>query len=221
MNPRFLPLGDSALIIEYGERMDAEINQKVQRLAETFLSEPVEGIIEAVPTYRSVLLHYDSETLDYTTALAIASRRVEAAQEAAVAERPVVEIPVIYGGENGPDLEEVARLHGLSPAQVVRIHSQKIYRVYMIGFTPGFPYLGEVDEAIATPRLDTPRTAVPAGSVGIAGRQTGIYPIASPGGWRLLGYTPLALFDLSKDPPSLLAPGDRVRFLPVETGGAA
>lgn len=221
MKPRFLPLGDSGLIIEYGESMDAEINRQVQRLSVSFLTTPAEGVIEAVPTYRSVLLHYDPEKLDYAGALAIAAQRVESAQDASGEERPVVEIPVIYGGEGGPDLEEVARLHGLSPAEVVRIHSQKIYRVYMIGFTPGFPYLGEVDEAIATPRLDTPRTLVPAGSVGIAGRQTGIYPIASPGGWRLLGYTPLALFDLSQEPPSLLAPGDRVRFLPVERGGPA
>jgi KipI family sensor histidine kinase inhibitor len=126
-----------------------------------------------------------------------------------------VEIPVQYGGDHGPDLQAVAQAHGLTPEDVIRIHSQRDYLVYMMGFTPGFPYLGEMDPQLATPRLSTPRSRVPAGSVGIAGEQTGIYPVDSPGGWRIIGWTAQRLFDPDRQPPFLLAPGDVVRFVPA------
>src|SRR5262249_50291792 len=125
----------------------------------------------------------------------------------------VIEVPTIYGGEFGPDLDFVAQYHNLTPEEVIRIHSERDYRVFMLGFTPGFPYLGEVDERIATPRLDIPRKRVPAGSVGIAAKQTGIYPIESPGGWRLIGQTSLTLFDPGREPPFLIDAGDTVRFV--------
>ena len=199
------------------------------------------GIGESVPGYTTLLVHYDPLALDYDTVLAWVQERVEdpaalggaafggtAEALQAEAEGPAegnilpaprrVEIPVIYGGEGGPDLEFVARHNGLAPEEVVRRHCARDYPVYLIGFTPGFPYLAGLDERIAAPRLPSPRQVVPAGSVGIAGQQTGIYSVDSPGGWRLIGWTPLKLFDPQRQPASLLAPGDVVRF--VEKGAA-
>jgi KipI family sensor histidine kinase inhibitor len=162
-----------------------------------------------------LLVHYDAAVLDYPAVEATVRAAASAAAELAAAPPRRVEIPVTYGGEAGPDLDFVARRAGLTPAQVVGLHTGREYRVYLMGFTPGFAYLGELDERIETPRLETPRLRVPAGSVGIAGRQTGIYPLESPGGWRLIGLTALTLFDPAAAAPFLLAPGDLVRFVAV------
>lgn len=213
--PRYVPVGDAAILIEFGDRIDEAVNRRVRSLAATLAQEPLHGLIEAVPTYRSLLLHYDPLHLDYVTLERWARERLEQSGALALPEPRQVEIPTVYGGPYGPDLNFVARHNGLSAQEVIRIHSGTAYPVFMIGFTPGFPYLGGVDAAIAAPRLETPRTQVPAGSVGIAGQQTGVYPLASPGGWRIIGRTPLRLFDPHTDPPALLAPGDRVRFVPI------
>lgn len=214
--PRFLPAGDSALLVEFGDEIDPALNACVHVLAQTLRDRQVPGLGEAVPTYRSLLLHYDPLHLTFAEVSALVGEALVQSQTGAPAKARLVEIPVCYGGEFGPDLAFVARHNGLSPEEVIRLHSSALYPVYMLGFSPGFAYLGGLPKAIATPRLATPRTQVPAGSVGIAGQQTGIYPIATPGGWQLIGRTPLRLFNPHREPPVRLSPGDRVRFVPIE-----
>src|SRR5574341_862216 len=161
----------------------------------------------------SLLIRYDPLVLDYNVVLRWVRTRLAQAQAAESIQTRRVEVPTIYGGEHGPDLEWVAQQCNVSQDEVIRIHSRTEYTVYMMGFTPGYPYLGTVDSAIAVPRLESPRTLVRAGSVGIAGPQTGIYPIDSPGGWRIIGWTPLVLFDPAREQPFLFQPGDTVRFV--------
>ncbi|MCI0340268.1 MAG: 5-oxoprolinase subunit PxpB [Planctomycetales bacterium] len=209
-----VPFGDSALLLRFGEEISPVLSASARRVAVVLEAEPPAGFVEAVPSYASVAVHFDpalarAEDL----ALEIARRLGRATGEAGPPGR-LVEVPVRYGGADGPDLPDVARLRGLSEAEVVAAHSGVEYLVYAMGFMPGFPYLGVVPEAIRVPRLDSPRPAVPAGSVGIAGAQAGIYPAATPGGWRLIGRTDLRLFDPARRPPATLAPGDRVRFVP-------
>jgi KipI family sensor histidine kinase inhibitor len=213
--PRYLPAGDAALVVEFGDRIDEAINHRVHLLAHVLAQDPVPGLGEAVPTYRSLLVHYDPLQLGYGDVARLVRDRLGRTEGVRLPQPRLVEVPTLYGGEFGPDIAFVARHNGISVEEVIRIHSGVDYPVYMLGFTPGFPYLGGVAAAIAAPRLETPRSRVPAGSVGIAGRQTGIYPIESPGGWRIIGRTPLALFDPHRDRPALLAAGDRVRFLPI------
>src|SRR5574337_911908 len=175
--PRFPPAGDSALVVELGDEIDPALNQRVHALDQLLRVTLLSGIVETVPTYCSLLIHYDPQALDYQSVLNWATPLISKIDSAPPAPARLVEIPVTYGGEHGPDLDFVAHHHHLSVEEVVRLHSQREYRVYMMGFTPGFAYLGILDPAIATPRLDTPRTLVPAGTLGIAGNQTGIYPI--------------------------------------------
>lgn len=208
------PAGDSAVLATLGAELSLEVNRRVHRLAQAIARRQLPGIGEAVPGYATLLLHYDpleytyQELVDFIQGIDLNSENI--------LETPRrVEIPVRYGDEFGPDLAHVAEVHGLSEAEVVRIHSGREYPVMLMGFTPGFPYLAGVDPAIVTPRLSTPRSLVPGGSVGIAGAQTGIYPVDSPGGWQIIGRTRLRLFDLALDPPFLLAPGDVVVFVPL------
>ncbi len=218
--PRLLLAGDSALVVEFGDEISLEVNRKVHALADALGKASLPGLGEAVPTYRSLLIHYDPLRLSCDEVKAFVSEVLQTCEEKLPLKPRVVEIPVVYGGESGPDIEFVAEHSGLfSVEEVIRLHSGAAYTVYMLGFAPGFAYLGGMPEAIATPRLETPRTLVPAGSVGIAGEQTGIYPIATPGGWRLIGRTPLKLFDPEHDPPTLLKAGDTVRFVPISEGG--
>ncbi len=212
---RLLPVGDSALSIEFGDEIDPAINAQVHALAAALGECPLPGVGEAVPTYRSLLLHYDPLRLSLAEVTAFAEETLSQVKARARPEPRVVEIPVCYGGEFGADLAFVAQHNGQSLDEVIRLHSSMLYPVYMLGFSPGFAYMGGLHKAIATPRLSTPRTRVPVGSVGIAGEQTGIYPIATPGGWQLIGRTPVRLFDPQRDPPALLHPGDRVRFVPI------
>jgi inhibitor of KinA len=216
--PRFLLAGDSALVVEFGDEISEEVNGKVHALAYVLEKNPLPGIGEAVPTYRSLLVHYDPLRLFYDEVKALVTDLLQKGEEIPLPQPKVVEIPVIYGGKFGPDIEFVAEHNGISVEEVIRLHSGATYTVYMLGFSPGFTYLGGLPEVLATPRLPTPRTLVPAGTVGIAGAQTGIYPIATPGGWRLIGRTPLMLFDPNRDPPVLLRPGDRVCFAPISEG---
>jgi KipI family sensor histidine kinase inhibitor len=228
MFPTFAPCGDSALLVTLGDRIDLGLNRQAHALARRLQGTSLPGLGEAVPGYATLLVHYDPLLLDYEQALEWAQEQARLAQQAphssagqagdaALPPPRRVEVPTIYGGEYGPDLEFVAAHCGLSPEEVVRRHTARDYPVYLIGFAPGFPYLGGLDETIAAPRLPSPRLRVAAGSVGIAGAQTGIYSVDSPGGWRLIGWTPLQLFDPHRQPASLLAPGDVVRF--VESGG--
>jgi KipI family sensor histidine kinase inhibitor len=180
------------------------------------LAETLPGIIETVPAYASLLVHYDPLTLTYSQLADWIRARLDSVDSASTRAPRRIDVPTRYGGASGADLEAVAASHALTAADVIRLHSGRDYLVYMMGFTPGFPYLGTLDESIITPRLETPRTLVPAGTVAIAGAQTGIYPLASPGGWNLIGWTPLKLFDPASESPFLFAPGDTIRFIPIE-----
>ena len=212
--PVFLPSGDRAMVVEFGAEIDPELNSLVHRTTAAIERAQLDGVVELVPTYRSLMLHYDpSLTRPDTLQQAILSLDVSDGGESS-GER-VVEIPTLYGGEYGPDIGFVAENAGMSESEVVEIHSGTDYLVYAMGFSPGFPYLGGLDPRLNTPRLSTPRTLIPGGSVGIAETQTGAYPVASPGGWQLIGRTPLRLFDPESDPPAVINAGDRVRFAPL------
>jgi inhibitor of KinA len=215
---RMLAAGEQGLVIEFGDAIDPAVNARVHRLAHAISLCPIEGILESVPTYRSLFVSFDPLVVARGNLVAEIGRRIEGieAGREPVPAGKVVELPVCYGGEFGPDMDFVARQNGLSPEEVVAIHSSVLYLVYMLGFTPGFPYLGGMSSRLATPRLSSPRGKVPAGAVGIAGDQTGVYPVESPGGWRLIGRTPLRLFDLDAEDPFLLAAGNLVRFHPVD-----
>ncbi|MGA7194528.1 MAG: 5-oxoprolinase subunit PxpB [Anaerolineales bacterium] len=212
MKPKLIPLGDSALLIQFGDQIDLEINQRVHALDALLRAESINGIIETVPAYATLLIHYDPLALTYTQISDWVNAEMDRVELNATRKPRQIEVPVRYGGAPGPDLEWVAEHHHLSIANVIRLHTNQTYIVYMMGFTPGFPYMGKLHASLITPRLDSPRTLVRAGSVAIAGEQTGIYPIDSPGGWRLIGWTPLCLFDLLSDSSFLFSPGDEVRF---------
>jgi KipI family sensor histidine kinase inhibitor len=211
------PLGDSALLITFGEEINLHLNQRVHALAALIDSSSLAGIRETVPSYATLLIHYDPLLLTYSQIADWISLKLDYVESAATRQPRLIEVPTRY---NGADLDAVAAAHALTVADVIRLHSGRDYLVYMMGFTPGFPYMGTLDQAIVTPRLETPRTLVKAGTVAIAGAQTGIYPLDSPGGWNLLGWTPLTLFDPSSDSPFLFAPGDTVRFIPMDGDGA-
>jgi KipI family sensor histidine kinase inhibitor len=213
--PRLRASGDSLVLVELEARLDPAVNQRAVALAGAIVDAAVPGVRDVVPAYACVGIHvdplrFDAGALDRAVAAAWA-----AAPAAEVDDGRLVEIPVCYGGAYGPDLDEVAAFARTTPDDVVHRHSATTYRVYMLGFLPGFAYLGAVDATIAMPRRSRPRADVPAGSVGIAGRQTGVYPSNSPGGWRLIGRTPWRMFDSARPRPSLLAAGDRVRFVPL------
>lgn len=214
-NVRFLPCGDQAVTVEWGSTIDEHINRQVHAFARKVeaLSHP--AITEVVPTYRSATVHYRPEVFSYEELKQLLLSLTQGGPEEAE-ELPVVEIPVCYGGEYGPDLLEVAQHCSLTPEEVIARHTAPTYRIYMLGFTPGFPYLGGMDPSIAAPRRKEPRIHIPAGSVGIAGEQTGVYPIVSPGGWQLIGRTPLRLFDPQREQPILLSAGAGIRFVPID-----
>jgi len=213
MKPRIVPLGDSTALVQLGDEIDLTINQRVHILANLITTSCVNGIIETVPAYATLLVHYDPLVLSFTQVKNILHAKMTQMQENESRKPRQVEVPVQYGGDLGPDLESVASHCGLRVEDVIRIHCGKIYTVYMMGFTPGYPYMGKLDDALIMPRLKTPRTHVSAGTVAIAGSQTGIYSIESPGGWNLIGWTPLKLFDPESDSPFLFAPGDEVKFV--------
>lgn len=213
MKPKIVPLGDSALLIQLGDEIDIRINQRVHALATLADDSPLDGIIETVPAYGTLLIHYDPLVLTLSKINQWVRSKLEQVQDTNSGKPRRIEVPMKYGREHGPDLESVAAYHKLQIEDVIRIHSERIYTVYMMGFTPGFPYMGKLDDAIVTPRLEVPRTNVPRGSVAIAGFQTGIYPLTSPGGWRLIGHTSLQLFDPQSEHPFLFSPGDEVKFI--------
>lgn len=206
--------GDTMLLIELEARIDPAVNERAIRIAERLHARLGSSVRDIVPGYRTIGIHFDPLRTD-SSELEAAIQQEAAAAEAMSAATPhhVIEIPVVYGGAGGPDLHHVAEWAQMTAEQVIAIHAATEYRVYMLGFVPGFAYLGRVDERIAAARRATPRDRVPAGSVGIAGAQTGVYPISTPGGWQLIGRTAVTMFDARRDPPSLLNPGDRVRFV--------
>lgn len=210
--PRLLPSGEAALLVEFEPTISLSINQRVHALAAQLAARPLRGVQEIIPAYRSLLIHYNPLETDLETVSAAVTESWPQLEHHLRPPARRVEMPVYYTGE---DLAFVAAHARLSVPEVIARHTAVEYRVYLMGFTPGFAYLGEVDEQIAAPRLEQPRTRVRAGAVGIAGQQTGIYPIESPGGWRILGYTPLKMFDLNRAEPFLLTPGDTVKFVAV------
>lgn len=214
MTARFLLAGDTALVVEFGDRVDRELSNRVLRLSARVREANWAGVIATVPTYRSLMVHYDPLTTD--SAKLIASIEVLVDDSSADnLQAKLWRIPACYAPSHAPDLEEVAHRTSLSAAEVVRMHAEACFHVYMVGFAPGFPYMGDLPEALSLPRRKDPRVKVPAGSIAIAVGQTAIYPVESPGGWHLIGATPLRLFDAKAARPALLSPGDKVRFDPV------
>ena len=211
------PLGDNALVLELGSEIDEAVLVRVRALTAALEHNPPSGVIDIVPAFTSVTVFYDLARVGSYEHLCaeLRTRAGRAASRPPFEMGRLVEIPVCYGEEFGPDLGDVAAHAGLSAADVVALHSGAEYRVLAIGFVPGFPYLGGLPAKLQTPRRATPRTQVPAGAVGIGGAQTGVYPLATPGGWNLIGRTPLALFRAQENPPAFLLMGDRVKFRPI------
>jgi len=207
--------GDCGLLVEYGEAIDPAVNQKVRSMAIVVQNNMPAGVMEIIPTYRSILIYYDPLITNPSILKETLIDLESSLSEIEIPPPKVVKIPVCYGGAFGPDIEHVAQSHNLTLQEVIDLHSEPEYLIYMVGFTPGFPFLGGLPEVLHTPRLKTPRTLVPKGSVGIANGQTGIYPIASPGGWQLIGKTPITLFAPGRSNPFLYQAGDRIRFKPI------
>ena len=214
-------MGDRSLLVELGDEISPSVNQRVQELFTAMDMHPVDGVRELVPSYRSLLVIYDPLNISPADLKHTIRDTYQNLDQAELPEPRTIDIPIVYGGEQGPDLESVAQYHHITPQEVIDYHTRPTYRVYMIGFTPGYPYLGEVPDAISTPRRETPRILVPQGSVGIAQKQTGIYSVDSPGGWQIIGWTPVDLFDPQAQPPSLLMMGDRVRFQAISAQDAS
>jgi KipI family sensor histidine kinase inhibitor len=211
--PTLTAASDHSLLVSFGREVSLEIHRHVLRLSRLLQGRP--ELLNVHPGYSSVLISFDPRRLESAAVESIVREALVRMPSAPVPAARTVEVPVRYGGPDGPDLEEVARLHGMTPGDVVRIHATAQYLVYFLGFSPGFPYLGGLPQELATPRLGTPRRLVPAGSVGIGGDHTGVYPVASPGGWRIIGRTPLEIFRADRDPLTLLQMGDYVRFVAI------
>ncbi len=207
--------GDSSVLIEFGKEISPEINGQITALVHLMKEQHIEGVVDMIPAFCSLLINYDPRVISYGKIRRRLEKllKLEVRQEGGT--RQVIQIPVCYGGQYGPDLENIASHAGLSPQEVIDIHCSRDYLIYMLGFLPGFSYLGGLDERIHTPRLANPRIRIPAGSVGIGGSQTGIYPLDSPGGWQLLGMTPVKTYDPARQSPILFEAGDYIRFVPV------
>ena len=217
MKPTISPVGDCAISIDFGQVIDPKINRQIRQVIEQIKVLQLDGIIELVPTYCALLVQYDAMVYTYSDICRILEPTLqESVTDSANELVTIVEVPTVYGGEFGPDLGFVASYNHLSEAEVVSIHSGTDYLVYMLGFIPGFTYLGGMDPRIATPRLSSPRILIPAGSVGIAGEQTGTYPSDSPGGWQIIGRTPVTMYDMSKKQAALLQAGDYVRYVSID-----
>ena len=213
---RFLLTGDTSLSVEFGNEIKESINHDIRAYKIALEKAEIPGIVETVPTYRSLMVHYNPRIIRNGELKEKLEKLLSEMGDIEIPPSPVLEIPVLYGGEMGPDLPFVAENAGLPEEEVIRIHSGTEYLIYMLGFTPGFTYLGGMSDKIATPRLQQPRVKIPAGSVGIAGSQTGVYPIDSPGGWQLIGRTPLKMYDPNRETPILPEAGQYMKFYPID-----
>jgi inhibitor of KinA len=225
VEPRYISLGDSALTVEFGNAISTELNDLAVALSDRLIEAPFTGFVETVPAYASctvfyrpalVLRAFPTSRSAYSTVQKLVEKALKSLGSTVRLDNEIIEIPVTFGGEDGPDLEFVAEKSGLSQRKVIDIFAGRTYRVFMLGFLPGFSYMGEVDELIAVPRKDNPRTDVRPGSVGIAGRQTGIYSLPSPGGWQIIGRTAIEMFTPDNPSPCYLGPGNNVRFVPTK-----
>jgi inhibitor of KinA len=218
-SPRIDAVGDRCLLVGLGDTVDPDTSQRVFGFVRRLKEQPIAGVRDIVPAFTTVALHYQPELLGDTPFESLRSavlERLALPFEAQTSASRTIEVPICYGGELGPDLEDVAAQRGLTVEQVIALHLHSQHRVYMLGFSPGFPFIGGLDPALVMPRRASPRTHIPPGSVGIARDQTCIYPLETPGGWNLIGRTPLRLFDPIANPPCLLAPGDSVRFVRID-----
>ncbi|MBU3098833.1 MULTISPECIES: 5-oxoprolinase subunit PxpB [Clostridium] len=213
---KYLIAGDRALVVEFGDKIEEQVNSKIRSLTVAIEQEGIIGINETIPTYRSLMVIYDPMIMELDELISVLKSIILKMHELELPGAKVIEIPTLYGGEYGPDIEFVAKHNKISIDEVIKIHTDREYLIYMIGFTPGFPYLGGMSDKIETPRLQNPRTKIPVGSVGIAGKQTGIYPVESPGGWQLIGRTPVKLYDPCREDPVLLNAGDYIKFISID-----
>ena len=214
-NIKVVPEGDSGLLIQFEQVISPAINQRIAAIVKPIRAQQISGIIDMIPTYCSLLINYNPQAISYKELHHRIESIVKMDTKTESITKKVYEIPTCYGGKYGPDLKNIAEHAGLSEEEVIRIHSSSDYLIYMLGFLPGFTYLGGLDERIHTPRLANPRVLIPAGSVGIGGSQTGIYPVDSPGGWQLMGMTPVKTYDPNRAEPILVQAGDYIRFVPV------
>ena len=213
---RFLLTGDTSLTVEFGNEISESINGKIRAFSIALTQSKIPGIVELVPTYRSLTVHYDPSLILHDALVQQMQGLMGQLDQIQIPPSQVLEIPVLYGDEMGPDLDFVAQHNGKTPEEVIAIHTSTEYLIYMLGFTPGFTYLGGMSDSIATPRLKTPRVKIPAGSVGIAGSQTGVYPIDSPGGWQLIGRTPVRMYDPERETPILPKAGQYIKFRAID-----
>ena len=216
MNYPIFPCGDCAVSIQIGNEISESVNREVVAVLNRLQQAKIAGVCELVPSYTCICVHYEPSVIDFDKLITCLQGLDVSFKQSEETHSRVIEIPVCYGGEYGPDLSYVADYHHISEEEVIRRHSSGDYLVYMLGFLPGFAYMGGMDDSIATPRLASPRAKIPAGSVGIAGSQTGVYPLASPGGWQLIGRTPVKMFHMEGETAQFtLQAGDRVRFVPI------
>lgn len=215
-NIRILIEGDSSLLVEFGKEISPDINRRITAVVQLLKEQHIEGVVDLIPAFCSLLINYDPRVISYEEISERVHAIIKLDARAGEQRKRVYEIPVCYGGEYGPDIDNIAEHAGLSVDEVIKIHSSRDYLIYMLGFLPGFCYLGGLDERIHTPRLANPRIKINAGSVGIGGSQTGIYPLDSPGGWQLMGMTPVKTYDPERDVPILVEAGDYIRFVPID-----
>ncbi len=215
MEVRYIPAGDEAIVIEFGKTIDEEINNRVISMAASIKNKRIRGVREILPTYRSLMVFYNPKKISYIRLVnMVKTLDYNAVSDKEESQKTLI-VPCCYEDNFGPDLEDMSKELGLTRDEIVKIHSDVKYKIYMLGFLPGFVYLGGLDKRINIPRLKTPRTRIPARSVGIGGAQTGVYPVDSPGGWRLIGSTPIDFYDIKRDNPILCEAGEYIRFKPV------
>lgn len=213
--PRILPAADCSVVVEFGNVISTEINTVISGFVKAMSERSIDGVIEVIPTFRSALVTYNPRHISYNKLCNEINDRISNMDVSDNESRRTIEIPVCYGGEFGPDLSFVAAHSGMSEEEVVALHSSKSYLIYMLGFQPGFPYLGGLDPKLFTPRLSSPRSLIPAGSVGIGGEQTGLYPVASPAGWQIIGTTPVKAYNPHRTPAIPYEAGDHIKFIPI------
>lgn len=211
-----LTAGDSSLLVQFGDEIKPEINRKIAATVQLMREQHIEGVLDVIPAFCSLLVNYDPRVVSYNEIKTRMTNLLKIETTAGAERKRVFEIPVCYGGKYGPDMAFIAEHAGMTEAEVIRLHSSRDYLIYMLGFLPGFCYLGGLDERLHTPRLASPRLKIEAGSVGIGGSQTGIYPMDSPGGWQLMGMTPVKTYDPERKIPILVEAGDYIRFVPVD-----